>query len=123
MKHWSRGMTLLEVMLALAIFAAGTVAVVELFQMAQWGSTEAENALLATQLAQARMEELRNVAYASLANEAKASVSSPAGFSRFSRDVTVTMPYTNLKLIVLTVYWTGTGGETNVSLSSYRSAV
>ncbi|MBI3324669.1 MAG: prepilin-type N-terminal cleavage/methylation domain-containing protein [Candidatus Omnitrophica bacterium] len=123
MKRVENGFTLLEVLLAVALLAGGTVAVAELFQTAQWGSTEAENALIATQLTQARLEELRNTAYASLANETKASISSPSGFSRFSREVTVTTPYTNLKLIVVTVYWTGTGGETNVSLSTYRSAV
>ena len=110
-------------MLALALFAAGTIAVMDLLHRAQAGSTDGENVLLATQLAQRRLEELRNVIYASLANEAKASVSSPSGFTRFSREVTVTTPYTNLKQVVVTIYWTGVGGETNVTLQTYRSGV
>ena len=103
------------------LFAVGTVAAVELLQHAQANATEGENLVTATYLAERRLEELRNVAYANLANEAKASVSSPSGYSRFSRQVTVTTPYANLKQIVVTVYWNAPGGETNVSLQTYRS--
>lgn len=108
-------------MLALALFAGGTVAAVELTQRAQAAANDGENALVATYLAQRRLEELRNTAYASLASESKASISSPSGFSQFNREVTVTTPYTNLKKIVATVYWNTGGGETNVSLQTHRS--
>ena len=116
-----RGFTILEMLLAVLLFAVGTVSTMELLHRAQVGSTDGENVLLATHLAQQRLEELRNVAYASLADETKASISSPSGFTRFSREVTVTTPYTNLKQIVVTVYWTPPGGETNVSLQTYYS--
>ena len=105
------------------LFAVGTVSILEVIQHSQAGSAEGESVLLAMQLAQRRMEELRNTAYASLADEAKASVSSPSGFSRFSRQVTLTTPYANLKQIVVTVYWTTAGGETSVSLQTDRSNV
>ncbi len=117
-----RGFTLLELMLAISVMAVGTIGIVEVFQRAQSGVTDGENGLIALHLAQRRLEELRNTSYASLANEAKASVASPSGYSRFSRQVTVTTPYTNLKQIVVTVYWNVPGGETNVSLQTYRSA-
>ena len=119
----SSAFTLLEMMLALVLFAVGTVAVMDLFHRAQAGATDGENVLIAMQLAQRRLEELRNVSYGSLANEAKASITSPSGFTRFSREVTLTTPFTNLQQIVVTVYWTGIGGETNVSLQTYRSGV
>ena len=110
-------------MLALALFAAGTVTVMDLLHRAQAGTTDGENVLIATQLAQRRLEELRNVAYAGVATETKASITSPSGFTRFNREVTVTTPYANLKQIVVTVYWTGPGGETNVVLQTYRSGL
>ena len=115
------GFTLLEVMLALILFAVGTVAAVELLRLAQANAAQGENTLIATYLAQRRLEELRNVAYGSLANEAKATVGSPAGYSRFSRQVTVTTPYGNLKQLVVTIYWNAPGGETSLSLQTYRS--
>ena len=117
-----RGFTLLEMMLALVLFAVGTVAAMELLHRAQAGSTDGENVLIATQLAQRRLEELRNTTYASLANEAKASVTSPSGYTRFSRGVAVTTPSATLRQIEVTVYWAGPGGETNVRLQTYRSA-
>lgn len=110
-------------MLAIVLFAVGTVACMDLLHRAHLGINDGENVLLATQLAQWRLEELRNNTYASLANEAKASIASPAGFSRFSRQVTVTTPYANLKQVVVTVYWNAPGGETNVSLQTYRSNI
>ncbi len=117
------GFTLLEMLIALTVFAVGTLAVMDLMQQAQAGSRDGENVLIATHLARWRMEELRNSAYASLANEAKASISSPSGYSRFSRQVTVTTPYTNLKQVAISVYWTTQGGETSVSVQSYRSNI
>ena len=114
-------MTLLEVMLALTLFAGSTVALAGAMQQAQDGVADSENVLTATHLAQAGLEELRNAAYASLADEAKAAVATPAGYSRFSRAVTVTTPYTNLKAVVVTVSWNTPEGEANVSLRTYRS--
>jgi hypothetical protein len=110
-------------MLAVLLFAVGTVAVMDLLHRAQLGRSDGESTLLAMQLAQRRLEELYITAYGSLADESKASISSPSGFSRFSRQVAVTTPYTNLKQVVVTVYWTGPGGETSVSVRTYRSNV
>ncbi len=118
-----RGFTLLELMLALTLVGLGTVGLLEAMARAQTGSTDGENLVIATQLAHRRLEELRNVAYANLVDEAKAVIASPSGFSQFSRQVTVTTPYTNLKQLVVTVYWTAGGGETNASLQTYRSNI
>ena len=118
-----RGFTILEMMLALMLFAIGTSIVMDLLHRGQAGASDGENVLVATHLAQQRLEELGATAYSSLANESKASISNPSGFSQFSRDVTVTTPYTNLKQIVVTVYWNAPGGETNVTLQTYRSNV
>jgi prepilin-type N-terminal cleavage/methylation domain-containing protein len=117
------GFSLLELMLAMALFAVCTVAVMELLHTANAGSLDGENTLIATYLAQRRLEELRNVGYGALADEARAAVSSPSGFGQFDRQVTVTTPYTNLRQIVVTVSWDAPGpaGETNVSLQTYRS--
>ena len=117
------GFTLLEILLALVLFTTGTMAVADLLQRAHAGQADGENVLIATHLAQRRLEELRNTSYGGLTDESKASVSSPSGYTRFSREVTVTTPYTNLKQIVVTVYWTGVGGETNVAVRTYRSNI
>jgi prepilin-type N-terminal cleavage/methylation domain-containing protein len=123
-----KGFTLLEVALAIVVFATGTIAVMELLHRAEAGAADGENVLIATYLAQRRLEELRNSAYGNLANEAEARVTSPSGFSRFCRQVTVTTPYTNLAQIAVTVSWdppdcTASPTNPNVSLSTYRSNI
>ena len=123
-----RAFTLLEMMLALVLFAAGTVAVMDLLHRAHAGASDGENVVLATYLAQRRLEELRNTAYASLASESEARVSSPSGYTRFCRQVTVSTPYTNLRQINVTVSWdppdcTTSSANPNVVLQTYRSAV
>ena len=123
MRLRQRGLTLLEVMFAVVLFALGTIAIMELLHRAQAGTADGENSLMALHLAQQRMEELRNIAYASLADESAAAVS---GFSQFCRavDVTANSPQTNLTRVVTTVSWGCTscasclGG--NVVLRSYR---
>lgn len=109
-------------MLALTLMSVGTVSLMELLHRSHTGMAEGESVLTATHLAQRRLEELRNATYASLASETKAAISDPAGYSRFSREVTVTTPYTNLKQVAVVIYWTPPGGETSVSLQTYRSA-
>lgn len=122
----TRGFSLLELVLALAVVAAGTVAVMELFHRAQAGETDGETVWIATHLAKRRLEELRNTAYSSLASEAEARISSPSGFSRFCREVSVTTPYTNLRQVAVTVSWDPpdcltSASNPNVALQTYRS--
>ena len=120
------GVTLLELLLAITLLATGIVAAVALFERAQAGAADGENSWIATHLAQSRLEELRTVAYGSLASEAEARITTPSGFSQFCREVTVTTPYTNLRQLVVTVSWdppdclTSTSNA-NVSLQTYRS--
>jgi hypothetical protein len=116
-------------MLAIVLFATGTVAAAELFHRAQTGSADGEHTLVATSLAQQCLETLRNVAFASLTvgsgvmggvNGCSASVS---GLPSGSRSVTISQPFTNLKQISVTVSWSAPGGTTDVALQTYRSNV
>jgi len=114
-----RGFTLLEILIALVLFAAGVVAIVGLFSTGIIGSVDAENTTVAMNLAQARMEEIRNLDFdTGIINEAKADVTD---FPGFQREVTVTEPETELKLVTVTVYWTLKGGEVDVPLTTYIS--
>ncbi len=126
------GFTLLELMIALVMFAVGTLAAMEVFHRTQAGADDGEYVLLATNLAQQCAEALRNVAYASLivGSSVMSSVSgcgsSVSGMPSGSRSVTISQPYTNLKQVRVTVTWTppGSGANTtNVALQSYRAGV
>lgn len=116
------GFTLLEMLLAMVLFAVGTLAAMELIQRGQAGFGAGENVLIATHLAQQRLEELRNTTYSSLADASKASITDPSGFTRFSREVDVTqLDSDTLRQIDVTVSWPAAGGTADVTLQTYRS--
>ena len=114
----NNGFTLLEILLTLALFGAGVVGIAGLFGYALDSSLDAEYTEVAMNLAQARMEEVRNIAYASITDEAKAQV---AGFPLFQRQVGVTEPLTDLRQVTVTVYWQFKGKEVNEQLVTYVS--
>jgi hypothetical protein len=116
-------------MLAVILFAAGAIAAVELFRLAQAGSQEGESTFIATTLAQQCVETLRNVAFGSLTvgagvmGSVNGCSASPSGLPSGSRSVTISQPFTDLKQISVTVSWAAPGGTTHVVLQTYRSNV
>ena len=118
-----KGFTLLEILIALIIITLGAVVIVGLFNTGLISSLDAEKTTIAMNLAQRRMEEIRNLGFANIADEAKAGVS---GFAGFQREVEVNDPAgaptaDDLKEITVTVYWTYKGDEVNISLMTYIS--
>lgn len=117
------GFTLLEILIALILFTVGVVAITGLFASGMFSGSDAENTTIAMNLAQRKMEEIKNLAFASIADEAKADVS---GFSGFQREVAVTAPLvdpdmSDLKHVTVTAYWTLKGDEISVPLETYIS--
>lgn len=113
-----KGFTILEVLLALLLFAVGVVSIAGLYSIGLGSSLDAENTGIALSLAHGRAEEIRNKDYASIANEAKAQV---PGFTAFQRQVAVTEPFSELKQVTVTVYWPHKGSETSVPVVTYVS--
>ena len=113
-----KGFTLLEILLTLALFGAGVVGVAGLFGYTLDSSMDAEYTEIAVVLAQARMEEIRNIAYDSIASEAKAQVT---GFPSFDRQVDIIEPLAGLKQVTTTVYWQFKGKEVSERLVTYVS--
>lgn len=113
------GFTLLEVLIALVLFVLGVVVIAGLFSTGLANSVDAEKITIAMDLAQRRMEEIRNLDFdTGIIDEAKASID---GFSGFQRQVTVTEPETDLKEVTVTVYWTFKAEEISTSLETYIS--
>lgn len=76
-------------------------------------STDVENVDLALNIAQAKMEEIRNTAFANISS------SGPTADPNFSNfDVTVAVTGTDPKQIDVTVAWKAQGGSPNVALTS-----
>ena len=111
-----KGFTLLELLISMLLFTGGVVLTLTLFASALVGSVDAENTTIAMNLAQRKMEEIRNLPFISIANEARAAVT---GFTGFQREVAVTTPETDLKEVTVSTYWTYKGGEIEVPLVTY----
>ena len=114
------GFTLLEVLVAVILLAAGFIAILEATSTGFFSAAENENDLVATNLAQEKIEEERNRSFANVINEVKAPVS---GFTAFQREVQVTTPQANLKQVTVIVYWNSKSTELNVSLVTNVSNV
>ena len=115
-----QGFTLIELLIVIALFAAGAVVILQIFSMAVYGGAENENMIVATALAQEKMEEMRNEPYASIAAETRADVTN---YTFFEREVLVTTPITNMKQVTVNIYWTERSGDVTVSLVTYVSNI
>jgi Tfp pilus assembly protein PilV len=107
-------------MLAILLLTTGLAATTFLFSRGIFATSDAEEMEQAVALAQEKMEGIRGASFASIAGESKAAVS---GWSGFSREVTVTDTSTNLKQVVVTVYWNTVDGELSRSLTSHVANV
>jgi len=113
------GFSLLEILIAAMIFTVGVIVIAGLFYNVLTGSSDAENTSVAINLCQRRIEEYRNLDFdAGVVSEARADVTD---FTQFEREVVVTEPETDLKLVTITTYWSFRGDDVSASLSTYIS--
>ena len=112
------GFTLLEILITILILGISVFAVFQAFSTGLLSSTDVENTDLALNLAQAKMEELRNTAFASLASSG--STADP-NFPNFNTTVSVTG--TDPKTVEVTVAWNvqGQASSTSVVLTTLRA--
>jgi len=109
-----QGFSLLEVLVALIVLVTGVVAISGAFSAGILSSTDVENVDLALNIAQAKMEEVKNTAFASLAD------SGPTADPNFS-DFNVTVGVaegTNPMQVEVTVAWNAKGGQPSIMLTT-----
>jgi prepilin-type N-terminal cleavage/methylation domain-containing protein len=119
----AKGFTLLEVMIAVVLLTGAIAAATLVFSRAIFITVDTETLTQAAALAQEKLESLRAGSFASIASEAKAAVS---GWSGFSREVAVSQPdgtNSDLKQIVVTVYWDTGDGELSTNLTTLAANV
>jgi len=102
------GFTLIEIMIALAVFSIAILAIVGLQTTVIKSNKGSRNITSATFLAEARMEQLRAGGYASLANGSDPSPLNSQGGTTggiFTRTWTIANYGTNMRRITVTVTW------------------
>lgn len=110
-----KGFTLIEAMIAAVILTVGVIAIIWALNAGIFAVSDVENVKSALNLAQAKMEEVKGSTYANILNQAKAAV---PGFAAFQQQVAVTILQTDLKQVIVTVYWTVKGSETSIALTT-----
>lgn len=108
------GFSLLEVMIALIILSGGIIAVCQALSSGILASSDVENVDLALNIAQARMEVIKNTAFVSLADSGPAA---DPNFSNFNVTVNVTEGQNPMRVDV-TAAWNVQGGQANVTLAT-----
>jgi prepilin-type N-terminal cleavage/methylation domain-containing protein len=116
MKFGRRGFTLLEVLIALVTFTVVMIALIQAFTIGVSGAGDVENMRTASSIAQARMEAIRNSAFASVVSAAAAA---DANFPNFTVSVAVTG--TDPKTVTVTVTWMYRGSPVSISLTTLRA--
>lgn len=119
-RHTKKGFTLLEVLIALIILTVGVIAITRAFSTGLFASTGVEDTDLALNIAQAKMEEIRNTSFGSIADNgptpADANPDSP--LYKFNVTVDETTVSTDLKRVEVTVDWATKGGTADVELKT-----
>ncbi len=109
-----KSFTLLEVLIATVILTIGVVAIIWVLSSGMHATTDVENVDLALNIAQAKMEEIKNTAFVSLADSGP---TADANFPRFSTTVNVAEGQ-NPKQVDVTVNWNAKGGSTGFTLTT-----
>ena len=118
------GFSLLEVMLAILLFGTGLVFLLQIVNTGLFVGGQNEDTVIAANLAQEKIEELRNDAYADLVSETPA-VAVP-GFPAFTREVSVgdsTPAQTGLKEVSVKVNWAAKNSVMTTTMVTYVSDI
>ena len=118
MKIGKRGFTLLEVMIALILFALAVIAILNAINTGIFGSGDVENIRAALNVAQTRVETIRNTPLASVVN------SGPTADTNFPNlSVTVAVSGTDPKQVGVTVTWHVRGDPVSMTVTTLKTQI
>lgn len=115
-----RGFSVFELILAAALLTIGLVSLINVFSMGLAQSLGAKDLMLAKNLAESKLEEIRNISYASVISESKAVI---PGFAPYQRQVQIVVLQSGLKQIQIDVFWQTKNNEASISLYSFVSDI
>ena len=111
------GFTLIELLITIVLAAGGLMVLVQLMGVAIFADSDLEYSLIALNLANEKLEELKDGGYESVVSATESSIS---GFAFIDdRIVTVDEIYTDLKDVQVKVRWTQKGSQQSINLRTY----
>ena len=125
MMRSNKGISLVEIMIAILIFGIGISAAMRTLPVSNRATTRARNLTLATNLAQQKIEELMNLPIndADLANGNHPDPDNPLDqiFTR-TWDVADNSPIADMKRVDVTVVFTADGNDNTITLTTYLTS-
>ncbi len=109
-----RGFTLLEILITIVILTVGIVAITSAFSSGIFAATDVGKVERALNIGQAKMEEIKDTAFASLADSGP---TADANFPDFNVTVNVAEGEDPMQVDV-TVAWNAKGGQPSVTLTT-----
>ena len=109
------GFSLVELLLALLLITVGLFPLLNLVSTSLSVAGNSQSMPSALNLARAKMEEIKNTPYDTIAGQAKSAV---PGASGYSQEVQVSNPQTTLKDIKVIIYWKEKSSEKNLNLET-----
>ena len=117
MRNIKKGFTLIELLIAIVLAASGSMALMHMLSIAIFADSDLEYSLISLNLANEKLEELKDSDYSTVASATESSIS---GFSWVDdRIVTVSEVDTDLKDVEVEVRWTQKGGQQSVNMRTY----
>ncbi len=125
MKKKNKGFTIIEILFALALLAAGLTSVVLIMSEGQSQNTVSKMHSVAMGLAKDRMENIRNLPYASVNSVPLTPFASPYVDYSYQVNVTTngTLPGQIKDVVVIVTYNSGKGTTASASLETYKSNI
>ena len=115
----SEGFTLIESLLALFILSIGLLGMVALQYSIMGYNQYAKTVTTATTLAQSKIEDLKNMNYASIADETENSIDEDGNAGGiYTRETSVDSSLSNGKIITVKVSWSLKGKPRDVSIKT-----
>ena len=112
-----QGFTLIELLITIILAASGLMVLMQLMGVAIFADSDLEYSLMSLNLANEKLEELKDSNYSTVASATESSIS---GFSWVDdRIVTVSEVDTDLKDVQVEVRWTQKGGQQSINVRTY----
>ena len=110
-----RGFTLVEVLVTLVVVTGGMTALLMAFSYALSTSRNIEEEAAAINIANAKMEDIRNTTYQSIQNSTEDSSAIISGLTGYTVTTVTTKP-ANPAQVSVTVSWAAKGGTASIAL-------
>ena len=109
-----RGLTLIEILISLALLSVGIISITSAFSTGISASGDSENVATALNIAQKKMEVIKNTAFANISN---GSAAADPIFTGFNTSVNAATGQNPMQVNV-TVSWRAKDGNTSITLTT-----